>query len=322
VLLAPFAGLALFVVPWLVRDRRVRFGLSMAGLLFFPLLWLPGRLFSAYCYVPFLGLALALAMVPLERRRVQAAVAVLLAAWIPWNYGVMRRERRGKLARDAQSRAWVTTLGRFAADSPRIGDFVVSGAPAGFQRWGVEGAIRYFYPGVNPRIRWMGEKGALRLLAGDRFALLNWDGAALEILSRTPEQPDAAYLAMNSRTPVWQLGDGWYDLEGAYRWIAPEAEATLHRPAGARRFELRVNVGPEQLQTYGPPRVAVTVGGVRLPARVFDKTGWQVHRWDLPENGEGAVEVRFDARPGFRPGHETRDLGVAVGGFGFVAEEP
>jgi hypothetical protein len=293
--------------------------MAWAAASLFPLLFLPGRMFSAYCYVPLLGLAIALSALDLADRRVRLAAAAALVLWIPWDYQQMRLQRHGKLAKDDEVRAWLTALEKFAAQSPPIEAFVFAGAPAGFQRWGVEGAIRYLFPAPKPEIRWSEDKDAARFLTRDRLAVLHWDGQKLEVVSRTPETPDAAYLTMGGATPVWQLGDGWYSLEETFRWIRPSASARLYRPPGARWFELRVNVGREQLETAGAQPVTVKVGGMALEPCRFSSPGWHTRRWQLPEAGEGPVEVRFEVARGFRPNNETRVLGIAIGGFGFVA---
>ena len=60
IFLIPYLG---FVVPafaFLARNRRTWFGLAAMGLFLFPVLFLPGRMFSAYCYLPFTGLAIAI----------------------------------------------------------------------------------------------------------------------------------------------------------------------------------------------------------------------------------------------------------------------
>src|SRR5207253_10503363 len=58
IFLIPYVG---FAAVLLARYRRAWFGFTMMALFFLPLLFLPGRIFSAYCYLPFTGLAIALA---------------------------------------------------------------------------------------------------------------------------------------------------------------------------------------------------------------------------------------------------------------------
>jgi hypothetical protein len=320
VFLAPFAGFAILAAPFLARQRRAWFGLAMAALFFVPLLFLPGRLFSAYCYVPFTGLATAISALDLSSVRARAAVAALFLLWFPWDYYQMRVQRRAKLARDDEVRAWMTALGRFAARSPETDGFVYAGAPAGFQHWGIEGAIKYFYKRGGLDIHFVEDPEAARTMRREKFAMFTWDGKRLTIAPHTPGTRDVSYLAMDPATPVWQLGEGWYSLEDTYRWFRPGATARLWRPAGARRFEMRVNIGQEQMNTVGVQEVTVTVGGTKLEPRRFPRLAWQTQGWNLAPAAEGAVEVTLEVAPPFRPGNESRVLGLAVGGFGFVPE--
>src|SRR5437867_9959061 len=63
IFMIPYAGLALIALPFLVRDRRLWFGAAMMLLFFLPLLFLPGRLYPAYCYLPLAGFALMAATI-------------------------------------------------------------------------------------------------------------------------------------------------------------------------------------------------------------------------------------------------------------------
>jgi len=321
-LLVPLAGFALPAVPLLARNRRAWFGLAMAGLFCLPLLFLPGRLFSAYCYVPFAGVALVASGFDLKSREARAAAALLFVLWAPWDYSQMRVQRRGKLARDDEVRAWMGALGEFGARGETIDAFVFAGAPAGFQRWGIEGAIKHFFPRPDLEIRRNEDPEAQAALHRSRVAMLTWDyrRKLLRIVARTPETAPFTYLKMDAETPVWQLGDGWFGLEDSYRWTKPQAMAELWRPAGARRFELRINIGPEEKQMAGRQQVTVTLGEASLDPRRIAGLAWQTLRWDLPPAPESRVQVKIEVSPGFRPRAEGRELGLAVGGFGFVAE--
>lgn len=184
IFLVPYLGLALPLAAWVAANRRTFFGLAMMGLFFFPLLFLPGRLFAAYCYVPFIGLAVALAGICETAR--PAFVALFLALWLPQDLHVLRVERRETLARDTQVRAWMTALGTFAKYGPPVEAFVFSGAPAGFERWGVEGALKYFYKRGDLRIYADGEPAATQALASSRVAIMTWDGAGLSVVEHAP----------------------------------------------------------------------------------------------------------------------------------------
>ena len=151
IFLIPYAGLALIALPLLVRDRRLWFGAAMLAMFFVPLLFLPGRLFAAYCYLPLAGLALMAATVA-SRPNLAPAVALLCIAWIPWNIAQLRTNRRATLAADAEARAYISALDSFAqkSQSPRV--FVYDGLPANFNPWGLEGALRFLYGYPGPEL--------------------------------------------------------------------------------------------------------------------------------------------------------------------------
>src|ERR1019366_702238 len=87
VFLVPYLGFALPIVFWFAHNHRVRFGLAAMLLFFIPMLFLPGRI---------------------------AALAVFFLLWLPLDLHELRIQRREKLARDNDARAWVTTWDRYA----------------------------------------------------------------------------------------------------------------------------------------------------------------------------------------------------------------
>ncbi|MBI3471294.1 MAG: hypothetical protein HY013_08055, partial [Candidatus Solibacter usitatus] len=314
VLLVPYAGLALAALPWIFKDRRVWFGTAAMGLFFLPLLFLPGRLYGAYCYLPFTGLALVWGRAP----SLSALLFCLL--WIPWNYSHLRKLRSHALFVGEQNRAYVTTLQDFARSTPGIGAFAYDGAPAELHRWGIEGALRYLYPGAHPRLVSVEDRGAEEVMRSQSVALLNWDAQTrrLMILARKADTPDVSYIRMDPRTPLWQLGGGWYRLEGGFRWTQPRATARLQRPATTTEFELTVNIGPDLIREIGGTRVRVRVAGQPAGSREFTRSGWQTVRWPLEPAPAGGVEVEFQVEPEYHPANgDPRRLGIAIGAFGF-----
>jgi hypothetical protein len=189
VFLVPYLGLLLPLAAWRAPNRRTFFGLAALGLFLLPLLFLPGRLLSAYCYLPFTGLAIAFAGVCETIRPVWAALFLLL--WLPRDIEVLRLEKRETLARDNQVRAWVTSVETFAKYGQPVEAFIFSGAPEGFHRWGVEGALSYVLDSGDLRIYADGEAAASEVLTSCRVALLEWDGAALSIIEHAPGQDSA-----------------------------------------------------------------------------------------------------------------------------------
>jgi hypothetical protein len=120
--------------------------------------------------------------------------------------------------------------------------------------------------------------------------------------------------------PVWQLEDGWYALEGHYRWSKPISTARLYRPEGATQFAVKVLVGPQLIAAIRRGRLEVLLDGKSIGAAEYSEHGWRTFRFTLPPAPPGSVEVEFRATPPFQPSPTDRVLGMAFGGFGFVKD--
>lgn len=173
VFLIPYLGFVLPLTAIVARNRRTWFGLVAMMLFFLPLLFLPGRVYSAYCYLPFMGLAIALTGIAETSHPL--SLILFFALWLPMDIHSLRVQRRETLAQDAEVRTWVTTAAAFAATQPQVNGFVFSGAPAGFQRWGVEGALKYLFHRTDLKIAYEGEPAAADLLSHGPVAVLRWD---------------------------------------------------------------------------------------------------------------------------------------------------
>ncbi|HUK19023.1 MAG TPA: hypothetical protein VLW65_21530 [Bryobacteraceae bacterium] len=321
VFLLPYLGFALPLAALIWRSRRVWLGLAAMGLLFFPLLFLPGRMFSAYCYVPFIGLAILFAGVAETVR--PAWMAAFFVIWSLHDVGEIRLERRATLALDDQVRTLVTTIARFARTAPHPDAVVYAGAIQGFAYWGEVGAIHYLFHDGRLPVAYIDDPQSAALMRAPRVALLNWNSGThtLSIRLRAPET-QAAYIQMDGSEPVEQLAEGWYGLEGDYRWTATRAEVQLKRPAGANRFELRALAGAAQIQAVGQLTVRVGLDGRELGAGAFKAAGWQTLGWDLPPAQAGSARVTISTSPPFKPANDQRTLGIAVGALGFKAPAP
>jgi hypothetical protein len=139
--LVPYAGLAVVAAAF-DRNRRTWFGLAMMLCTFIPLLFLPGRMFSAYCYLPLAGLAIALTGLA-ESAKSPVWLAAFFLAWIPIDYHELRARRSETLAHDTEIKTWVTTVAAFLQTAPAVDSWVYSGEPSGFQPWGIEGTLKY-----------------------------------------------------------------------------------------------------------------------------------------------------------------------------------
>jgi hypothetical protein len=313
-------GFALLALPAVRRNRRVWLGVAATLLFFVPLVFLPGRLFSAYWYVPLIGAAIALSSLA-ETHYGRVAAAVFLAAWLPWNYLDLRDYRRQKLAEDADSRDYVTQLRASAASIQGIPTFLYQGLPPAFPPWGAAGALRYLLPDMNVKIYPMDDSAAKTLLQSPAIATLVWvqGNRKLWITAHNPQTPDSTYIMMNEITPVWQLTDGWFGLEEGFRWAAPHATARLYRAQRATQFEAVLNIGSQLLAALGHTDFSARLNGVPLGTARFAELGIHAVRWPLPPGPPGTVDVEFQSDPPYRaPGNDPRTLGAAVVSFGFL----
>jgi hypothetical protein len=320
-LLFPVAGLAVVVLLVLTKDRRVWCGLAIMLAFLAPLTFLPGRLFSAYAYVPLVGAAIAVSALALRERA--ALVAVFFALWLPWNIFHLRLNRRSALTIAEENRRYVQTLGQYLRSAPDTQVFVYDGRPFSFAPWGIEGAIRWFTGGQARQVYGIEAADIAQKLESPSVALLSWDPMArkLSVVSRHAGQPDATFLSMDHATPIWQLGRGWHALEEGYRWIEPVATAWLRRPPGARAFEATFNLNEELLSAAGKTSVELHIDGAPAGWRQFTATGRQTARWALPGGAPGKVQVEFHVTPGYQPPDASRRLGIAVISFGFRPQE-
>ena len=108
-------------------------------------------------------------------------VALFLALWLPMDMRELRVRQRETLEWDASIRRWMNGVERFAASGEKVDAFVFSGAPASFQRWGVEGTLKYFYERSDLLVKWSGDPDVAQATAGKRVAWLDWDGSRLEV---------------------------------------------------------------------------------------------------------------------------------------------
>lgn len=318
VLLVPFAGFLLLVAAAVVRDRRVRFGLLSFLVLLGPLWFLPGRLFSVYLYVPLIGIAIAAAV---AAERVHPAwVALFFAFWLPWNYHILRQKRALALAVGVENKAFFEQLGSFLQKYPGLQRVVYDGHPKYLASWGVAASFRWFRPEREFEFYSWTDQAAHENLAKPGTGLVSWQ----RLSRRLKGYPQAdmggtAEIDFREEAASWQLGPGWYDLDGGFRWTAPRATVRMMRPAGAREFYVLANVGPVQAEKAGGVEPELRINAVSLGKRKAAERGWRELRWALePGAVEGPVEVELVVDPPFDPGGgDARRLGVAVVALGF-----
>ncbi len=315
-LLLPYAALALLALPLFVRDRRVWLGLAMMCLFLVPLLFLPGRIYNAYCYLPLTGLTLAGAALASSHRQVFTAVFFLV--WLPFNIHTLRKDRRSTLAIAEEAKPYVRAIEAFAHTTPLPKAIVYNGAPIGYASWGVGGAFKYAYGTTAIEPVYINEPQAAALIHSDSMALLSWDRShhRVHFLVHEPAQTLASYIAMNQDTPIWQLEQGWLPLEGDYRWIGEEATATLHRPANATSFEVKVVTSPEVAKQQ--PVLTVFLNGNSIGTARISAAGEQTLHFAVPSISEQSTPVVFRMDRTWKSPVNHVQYGLAISSFGFV----
>jgi hypothetical protein len=319
ILLLPYAGVLLLGLALLVKDRRARFGLLCIALFLGPLWFLPGRLFAVYLYVPLIGAAVAMAFLTETWKPVY--VAAFFAVWIPFNYYWLREQRRAALTVAFENRPYVEAVGAYLPRQQGLRAVLYDGGPTGMNNWGMEGAIRWYQPDLAVQICPLNDPKAAEYLRGENLSVLSWDRARRRLIAATRRggEPDPASIVMDTGNPVWLFGEGWYPLEGGFRWIGPEAKVRLRRPAGAREFFVRLNLGPVQQQEQGSVELEALVNGRTMGARTYKTVGWVEQRWEAPTDLPETVEVTLRVARPYKPSNgDPRLLGAAVTALGFA----
>jgi hypothetical protein len=319
ILLVPYLGFLLLLLPRRVPDRRLWFGLAFCGLLLLPMLALPNRVSPAYLYAPLAGVAVATGI--LASRFHWGFTLAFFVLWLPLNFQSMRSQRRAALTHAHENRAYIEALEQIPSKHPGIRRFIYDGHPPQLRWWGIRGALRILYRVPDIEMISIEEKNLHEAFASGPVALLSWDPAfrKLSIAARAPGAPDASYMTMSAEMPIWQFEDGWYPREGHYRWTKPVARVRLWRPADATHFEVKVLVGPQLIELIHRTRLEVRIDEQPAGSVEFVDHGWRTVRFPLSRAPAAPVRVEFRATP-FRPSPTDRELGLALGGFGFVTD--
>ena len=311
-LLIPYAGFAVLLLPFAFRNRRVWFGVLMFLVLLGPLLFLPGRLFAAYLYVPLLGLAIAVSAI---ERPAWAALFFLL--WIPWNYLQFRSQEREELAAAADRRSWVTSVQDLLRVHPDIDTLVYDGVATDLGSLGMSGLIRNYYP-LRPSLAvWLYSPESVEALQRPHAALVVWQQETRRVAALA-RGPDAPYIRLTLEAPAWQLLRGWPGDQGSSRWIAPSALARLYRPEDARVFEVVVPISQYYLDRLKKGRLDVKIDGALLGSAALEKAELTTFRFPVPPGPAGPVEVEFIVTPPLKDPNAPGYLGQQIAAFGFL----
>ena len=183
VFLVPLLGLVLPAGAYLAPNRRTWFGLTTMVLFFVPLLFLPGRIQAAYCYLPFTGLAVALAGIA-ETRKTRE-VAIFFALWLPLDLYWLSVAATDTLRQDRDIRAWIGSAAAFAKTRPDVVDFAFDGMPEGFRPFGMGATFKYF-TGRNNNVVPLNSPEGAKLSQSAHSAILRWDEATHQLQIATP----------------------------------------------------------------------------------------------------------------------------------------
>jgi hypothetical protein len=193
----PFYFRRLLTVPWLalclpalalIRDKRVWFGLAAMLLLMVPLLFLPGRLFEAYAYLPLACASVALAAAASHVTPQWIVVALLL--WAPFDLREWRRQSRAILLADDRNFAFVDSVLKWGARHPEPDDFVYTGVPPGFHSWGVSAAWILAHNRQNLNSYFKASPDAAKALASQTVVLGSWSRSGeLSLRYHQPSEP-------------------------------------------------------------------------------------------------------------------------------------
>jgi hypothetical protein len=137
-------------------------------------------------------------------------------------------------------------------------------------------------------------------------------------------RPKLSYLKMGDIRCRPQLLSGWYNIEeGAWRWMAKEAEAVVRAPSGySSEFALQLFFPPDYMERAGGPvTVSVTLDGKPLAKETYVRPGGYRMSAAAPRNRstspEATVGIRLNrALP--PSGAERRELGAVVSALGFL----
>lgn len=176
-----FRGSGLLLVLLLaIRDRRVWFGLAAAGCFLFTLLFLPGRLYEAYAYLPLASVTITLAAAATRMRPGWAWL--LLALWMPLNLHVLHAEQGAKLVADDEAFAFVNSINRWVAGNPGIDTLIFDRPPGAYHHWGVAAAWNIAHSKLNLPVYYIDSPQAKQALATTAVAYGRWDARAQRLI--------------------------------------------------------------------------------------------------------------------------------------------
>jgi len=275
---------------WLggAERRWLVMGVVSATALLGPLLFLPGRLFSVYLYVPLMFGAIAVGAVLNRWPSWALAIAFLIYAGI--GLRELRSFRRAELTQAQLTKEFVSSACFSLKDKSSLTQAFYEGGPAGLNVWGVEAAYR--------------------LCSGNLLLKLSrWDIGQLhrnDLVIRWTKMPNRAGMVELTRFDGELAGD-WYSWDSSFRWMSERAEVRVKKMPGHRHLRLDlVSLPADELEVWQD--------GQRIGKRAVQDHGPQQITFPLVD-GHAArddLTIELRVRPARRIGQDPRVLGAAV----------
>jgi hypothetical protein len=316
ILYLPDLWVAVLLLPFLIRDRRLWVGIVLTVSVFVPLVFLPSRLLAVYWYVPMIGLAIAGAAI--ASRIPRWAVAAFFVVWLPLYFVLLRDKRRAILDEGDTTRTLVASLQDYRRKIPPVRAVVFDNVPERLSSWGVSGAISVVF-GHDVEPAYAKNPNAPKAMAKVPLALISFrPRGGIQGMIRTRDGLQS-YAWFADRVDESQFGEGCYDQGSQMRWFAPRAVVSFYRPAGASQFEIVAFVPRESVDKNGPAEVTVFEDGESLGTVKLSVTRVQPLRWKLTAAGAGDKHITIISKPVRHGGPEDpRDLGIAVLSLGYL----
>ncbi|MBK7927015.1 MAG: hypothetical protein IPJ98_05790 [Bryobacterales bacterium] len=137
--------------------------------------------------------------------------------------------------------------------------------------------------------------------------------ARLRLKPTLPSRIDAGNPAFAD-----QLGEGWHEAEGGYRWMAKRAVVRLGVPAHPVSELFLQGFCPASQLSQGPLHLQVFIAGKPNPPVVVDRAGEEFRfPFPLPEplKTKDPIEIVLEVDRTVTPPGDGRSLGLAFGSF-------
>ena len=141
---------------------------------------------------------------------------------------------------------------------------------------------------------------------------------------RSLREPRLSYLELGDLRSRPQLLSGWYSIEdGAWRWMAKEAEAVLLAPSGPLTFEMLLFFPPDYMRRAGgPATVSVSLDDKPMYEKTYSQPGGHRVSSAIPQDLLASPATKVSIRVNRAlpvTGSDQRQLAAVVERLGFVA---